>query len=63
MPDAKTCGTCATCRFWSNRNSGFEYGECRRRAPVARAEGAQSEEFFAYWPVTHALKWCGEGGW
>ena len=70
---------CAKCRFWlgrapdEKRPSVEDYGECRRRAPVALMHAALRVALYdiedpeerevqaeAVWPLTHFEQWCGE---
>ena len=54
---------CMSCRFW--REIG-EFGQCRRRAPIAKLEGDIPEDsdlayhMVARFPMTTAEDWCGE---
>lgn len=65
--DGKCCGNC---EFWYDvmtDQEGFQQGECRRRAPLARllniknsSELDEYAEKAAFWPMTQSYDWCGD---
>ncbi len=58
---------CHACRFWWELAPNADFGQCRRRAPVAPAQRVAGDlmEFdpivcYAVWPVTFDEYGCGE---
>ena len=52
---------CDGCKWMSKRDSGKDFGECKRHPPVrAGMVNAYTYDHLGVWPLVRPDDWCGE---